>query len=56
MYSVTLLLLKKGKKVIIAVHGNTLHALVKYLDDVPDNGIVDLNILIIVFMLKELLH
>lgn len=36
--------IRSGKKVIIAAHGNTLRALVKYLDDVPDNGIVDLNI------------
>lgn len=36
--------LRNGKRVIIAAHGNTLRALVKYLDDVPSNGIVDLNI------------
>ena len=33
-----------GKKVIIAAHGNSLRALVKYLDDVPDGEIVGLNI------------
>ncbi len=33
-----------GKKVIIAAHGNSLRALVKYLDNIPDNEIVGLNI------------
>ncbi len=33
-----------GKKVIIAAHGNSLRALVKYLDNVSDNDIVSLNI------------
>jgi 2,3-bisphosphoglycerate-dependent phosphoglycerate mutase len=33
-----------GKKVIIAAHGNSLRALVKYLDNIPDNDIVGLNI------------
>ncbi len=33
-----------GKKVIIAAHGNSLRALVKYLDNVPDEAIVKLNI------------
>ena len=36
--------IKQGKKVIIAAHGNSLRALVKYLDNVPDNEIVGLNI------------
>ncbi|NQT90733.1 MAG: 2,3-diphosphoglycerate-dependent phosphoglycerate mutase [Candidatus Omnitrophica bacterium] len=35
---------KSGKKVIIAAHGNSLRALVKYLDDMPDDEIVKLNI------------
>ena len=35
---------KSGKKVIIAAHGNSLRALVKYLDDVSDEEIVSLNI------------
>jgi 2,3-bisphosphoglycerate-dependent phosphoglycerate mutase len=30
--------------VLIAAHGNSLRALVKYLEDVPDQQIVDLNI------------
>ena len=33
-----------GKRVIIAAHGNSLRALVKYLDSVSDQAIVDLNI------------
>jgi 2,3-bisphosphoglycerate-dependent phosphoglycerate mutase len=33
-----------GQRVIIAAHGNTLRALVKYLDDVSDREIVELNI------------
>lgn len=36
--------LQRDKRVIISAHGNTLRALVKYLDSIPDNGIVDLNI------------
>jgi 2,3-bisphosphoglycerate-dependent phosphoglycerate mutase len=32
------------KKVIIAAHGNTIRALVKYLDDLSDEAVVDLNI------------
>ena len=36
--------IKEGKKIIIAAHGNSLRALVKYLDDVPDDVIVGLNI------------
>jgi 2,3-bisphosphoglycerate-dependent phosphoglycerate mutase len=35
---------KSGKKVIIAAHGNSLRALVKYLDNVSDEEIVGLNI------------
>jgi 2,3-bisphosphoglycerate-dependent phosphoglycerate mutase len=36
--------IKDGKRVIIVAHGNSLRALVKYLDDISDKGIVDLNI------------
>ncbi len=36
--------IRSGKKAIIAAHGNSLRALVKYLDAVPDNEIVELNI------------
>ncbi len=35
---------KGGQRVIIAAHGNSLRALVKYLDNVPDQEIVGLNI------------
>ncbi|MFA5927794.1 MAG: 2,3-diphosphoglycerate-dependent phosphoglycerate mutase [Candidatus Margulisiibacteriota bacterium] len=35
---------KSGKKVVIAAHGNSLRALVKYLDNVPEEEIVNLNI------------
>jgi 2,3-bisphosphoglycerate-dependent phosphoglycerate mutase len=35
---------KSGQRVIIAAHGNSLRALVKYLDNVPDDEIVELNI------------
>jgi 2,3-bisphosphoglycerate-dependent phosphoglycerate mutase len=35
---------KSGKKVIIAAHGNSLRALVKFLDDVSDEEIVKVNI------------
>ncbi len=35
---------KSGTKVLIAAHGNSLRALVKYLDDVSDAAIVELNI------------
>ncbi|HEX3746682.1 MAG TPA: 2,3-diphosphoglycerate-dependent phosphoglycerate mutase [Bryobacteraceae bacterium] len=33
-----------GQKVLIAAHGNSLRALVKYLDNVPEKDIVELNI------------
>lgn len=35
---------KSGKRVIIAAHGNSLRALVKYLDNVSDEDIINLNI------------
>ncbi len=35
---------KSGKKVIIVAHGNSLRALVKYLDNVSDDAIPELNI------------
>jgi 2,3-bisphosphoglycerate-dependent phosphoglycerate mutase len=35
---------KSGKKVIIAAHGNSLRALVKYLDGISDSAIIGLNI------------
>jgi 2,3-bisphosphoglycerate-dependent phosphoglycerate mutase len=36
--------IKAGKRVLITAHGNSLRALVKYLDGVSDEEIVDLNI------------
>jgi len=33
-----------GQRVLIAAHGNSLRALVKYLDNIPDEEIVGLNI------------
>ena len=36
--------IKAGKHVLIAAHGNSLRALVKYLDNVSDRDIVDLNV------------
>lgn len=36
--------LRNGRRVIIAAHGNSLRALVKYLDNVPDSEIVSRNI------------
>ena len=35
---------KSGVRVIIAAHGNSLRALVKYLDNISDDEIVELNI------------
>jgi 2,3-bisphosphoglycerate-dependent phosphoglycerate mutase len=36
--------LRVGKAVLIAAHGNSLRALVKYLDDMSDDDVVGLNI------------
>jgi 2,3-bisphosphoglycerate-dependent phosphoglycerate mutase len=33
-----------GKRVLITAHGNSIRALVKYLDEIPDNVITELNI------------
>jgi 2,3-bisphosphoglycerate-dependent phosphoglycerate mutase len=35
---------KSGERALIVAHGNSLRALVKYLDDVSDEEIVGLNI------------
>ncbi len=35
---------RSGRRVLIAAHGNSLRALVKYLDGISDAAIVDLNI------------
>ena len=36
--------IRPGKRVLIAAHGNSLRALVKYLDNIPEAEIVELNI------------
>jgi 2,3-bisphosphoglycerate-dependent phosphoglycerate mutase len=48
--------IRAGKKVLIAAHGNSLRALVKYLDSVSDEEIVELNIptgVPLVYLLNE---
>ena len=37
-------MIKSGKRVLIAAHGNSLRAMVKYLDNIPDDEITELNI------------
>ena len=37
-------MVKSNKRVLIVAHGNSLRALVKYLDNISDQAIVDLNI------------
>ena len=36
--------LQKGQRVLIAAHGNSLRAMVKYLDNMTDEEIMALNI------------
>jgi 2,3-bisphosphoglycerate-dependent phosphoglycerate mutase len=36
--------IRHGKRVVVAAHGNSIRALVKYLDDISDQEIVGLNI------------
>lgn len=36
--------IKAGKKVLIAAHGNSLRALIKYLEDMGEEAIINLNI------------
>ncbi|MBS0293082.1 MAG: 2,3-bisphosphoglycerate-dependent phosphoglycerate mutase, partial [Proteobacteria bacterium] len=36
--------IQSGKRVLIAAHGNSIRALVKYLDGISDGDIVGLNI------------
>ena len=50
---------RKGRRVLIVAHGNSLRALVKYLDDVPDDKIVGYNIptgIPLVYELDDDLH
>jgi len=35
---------RSGRRVLITAHGNSLRALVKYLDNIPEQDIVELNI------------
>lgn len=46
--------LKAGKSVLIAAHGNSIRALLKYLEDIPENEIVELNIPTAVPLIYEL--
>ncbi len=51
--------IRAGQRVLIAAHGNSLRALVKYLDNIPDQEIVGLNIptgVPLVYELDEDLH
>ena len=36
--------IRSGRQVLVAAHGNSIRALVKYLDRIPDSDIVGLNI------------
>ena len=36
--------IQSGKRVVVAAHGNSIRALVKYLDQISDDDIVGLNI------------
>lgn len=36
--------IKAGKRIVISAHGNSIRALLKYLDNIPDDEIVGLNI------------
>ena len=37
-------MIKSGKRVVIAAHGNSIRALVKYLDNISEADITELNI------------
>jgi 2,3-bisphosphoglycerate-dependent phosphoglycerate mutase len=43
-HSILAPMIKTGKRILIAAHGNSLRALVKYLDNVSDEEIPELNI------------
>jgi 2,3-bisphosphoglycerate-dependent phosphoglycerate mutase len=48
--------IKGGRRVLIAAHGNSLRALVKYLDNISDREIVELNIptgIPLIYLLNE---
>ena len=44
----------KGKNVIVAAHGNSLRALVKYLDGMTDEQILEVNIPTAIPLIYEL--
>ena len=46
--------IQSGKQILIAAHGNSLRALVKYLENISDEEIIDLNIPTGVPMVQEL--
>jgi len=46
--------IKTGKKILVAAHGNSLRALVKYLDNISEKDILELNIPTGVPLLYEL--
>lgn len=46
--------LKAGARVLIAAHGNSIRALLKYLENIPDDEIVELNIPTAVPLVYEL--
>jgi 2,3-bisphosphoglycerate-dependent phosphoglycerate mutase len=48
--------IKSGKRVLVAAHGNSLRALVKYLDNVGETDIVELNIPTGIPLVYELDH
>jgi 2,3-bisphosphoglycerate-dependent phosphoglycerate mutase len=51
--------LRAGERVLVAAHGNSLRALVKYLDDIPDEKVHDLSIptgIPVVYELDSSLH
>jgi 2,3-bisphosphoglycerate-dependent phosphoglycerate mutase len=51
--------MRAGKRVLVAAHGNSMRALVKYLDGISDTDIVGLNIptgIPLVYELNERLH
>jgi 2,3-bisphosphoglycerate-dependent phosphoglycerate mutase len=51
--------IRSGRRVLIAAHGNSLRALVKYLDDISEAEIVELNIptgIPLVYELDDALH
>ena len=46
--------IRSGKRVLVAAHGNSIRALVKYLDNISDADIVGLNIPIGIPLVYEL--